>query len=41
MRLVAVAVSLALGVGLAAGLMPSASGEWQRGDSHGAHDPRR
>jgi hypothetical protein len=41
MRLVAVAVSLALGVGLAAGLMPSASGEWQHGDAHGAHDLRR
>jgi hypothetical protein len=37
LRLVAVAVSLALGVGLAAGMLSSASGAWQHGDSRFEH----
>jgi hypothetical protein len=39
-RLAALVLSLALGVGLAAGLMPSASGEWQHDDRHFEHHHR-
>lgn len=40
-RLLAVAASLVVGVGLAAALMPSSSGEWQQHDRQFGHHLRR